>query len=75
MTPNVDTERGNLQVSVSEFRGQDRLDVRHLWEKDGEWRPTKKGVNVPLDEAPIVIEAMIEAYNKATGQNLSLQQG
>jgi len=72
--PNVKLEKAQVRVRVSRYNGgPPKLDVRHVWDNEGEWLPTKKGVNVPVDEAPILIAAMIEAYNAETGGTLKLE--
>lgn len=36
--------------SISEFKGKNYANIRIYYEDDeGEWKPTKKGVTVPLD--------------------------
>jgi hypothetical protein len=65
--------RDPIIVSVSDFKGKPRLDMRHYYETDeGEMSPTRKGVNVPLDDALELIEALVTAYNAATASNLSI---
>lgn len=47
----VDEDK-NLQVriGVNEFRGVEYLFVRKYYQDfDGEWKPSKEGVNMPLD--------------------------
>lgn len=39
-----------LRIEKKEYQGRERLDIRLYFEDDeGEWRPTKKGVGIPLD--------------------------
>jgi hypothetical protein len=61
-----------LRVTISVYRGEPRFDVRHLWVVDGEQRPTKKGINIPLDEARTLIDTMLTAYNESTGSHYQL---
>ena len=42
----------DIQVEVSEFRGEKRVDIRR-WYQDknsGEWKRTQKGMNMSLEE-------------------------
>ncbi|XP_052101148.1 activated RNA polymerase II transcriptional coactivator p15-like [Mytilus californianus] len=40
----------NRWVSVSEFRGKVMVGIREFYEADGELRPGKKGISLPLDQ-------------------------
>lgn len=51
-------ERSDVRVSRSTFKGVDRIDVRTFVDIDGERRPTKKGVSIPLDRVPDLIDAL-----------------
>lgn len=47
-----------IRASVSTFRGRERLDLRQWMEIDGELRPTKKGISVPVDFLPELEQAV-----------------
>jgi hypothetical protein len=47
-----------IVVNASEYRGKNRLDIRHHFAKDGELNPTQKGVNILLDDAENLILAI-----------------
>ncbi|RJQ31944.1 MAG: transcriptional Coactivator p15 (PC4) [Actinobacteria bacterium] len=51
-----ETER--IKISSSEFKGKELLDIRTFYEADGEWRPTKKGVNMPYEKLADLKEAL-----------------
>lgn len=55
------THRNPIVVSVSLYRGEPRVDIRHHYHKDGAVLPTKKGINLPLHEIDMLIEALQEA--------------
>ena len=61
-----------LRISISEFKGFKRLDVRHYF-GDGlpgcEWKPTQKGINVSID----VISDFRKALDKVFSRLVSLQ--
>ena len=50
----VEMDKGRnerIVFSLSEFKGKSYADVRIYYEDDeGEWKPTKKGVTIALDE-------------------------
>jgi len=43
-----------LRFQLSEFKGKRRLDIRHYWRtsalSEGEWSPSKKGINIDAAE-------------------------
>lgn len=55
------TETERVRVSISEFNDTQYIDVRACYQaEDGEWRPTKRGVTLPLDQ----LEEFKEAVNQ-----------
>ncbi len=41
---------GRIHVRLSRFRDRDYLDIRNFYmTEDGEWRPTRKGIAVPVE--------------------------
>lgn len=39
-----------VHVRVSTFRDKDYVDIRNFYETDdGEWKPTRKGIAIPVD--------------------------
>jgi hypothetical protein len=70
--PDLDV-REPLVVSISLFNEQARLDVRHYYENtEGELGPTKKGINVPLDDILPLIDSILLAYTESTGTRLGV---
>ena len=57
-----------IYVRLSRFRDRDYLDIRNFYEtEDGEWKPTRKGIAVPVelyDELVGAIEAAKEEIAK-----------
>lgn len=54
-------KRSNEQILIGlrEFRGARFIDIRAYFEADnGEWRPTKKGVTLPIDALPEFAEVV-----------------
>jgi len=47
----IDKGMGNrIHVRLSRFRDRDYLDIRNFYEDDnGDWKPTRKGVAIPVD--------------------------
>lgn len=56
----IDFDDPALRITVSEYRDEYRLDVRHLWTpKDAdEPVPTKKGINLPIHSARALINVI-----------------
>ncbi len=51
-----------IHVRLSKFRDRDYLDIRNFYEADdGEWKPTRKGIAVPVDLYDALMEALTEA--------------
>ena len=41
---------GQIHVRLSRFRDRDYLDIRNFYQADdGQWRPTRKGIAVPVE--------------------------
>jgi hypothetical protein len=52
---------------VREFHGKESYDIRQHYLLDGEFRPTKKGVSIPLDKAEEVLKRMLKEVQDAKG--------
>ena len=51
-----------IDVRVSRFRVRDYLDIRNYYEADGgEWKPTRKGVAVPVEMYDELMSALGDA--------------
>ena len=57
----LDTDKHTV-ASISEFRDEPRIDVRHYW-KD---KPTQKGINLPLADAFAFLQSIVELVNECT---------
>jgi len=59
----IDKGLGNrIHVRLSRFRDRDYLDIRNFYETDdGEWKPTRKGIAVPVD----LYEELVKAIEAA----------
>lgn len=41
---------GQIHVRLSRFRDRDYLDIRNFYQTDdGDWRPTRKGIAIPVE--------------------------
>jgi hypothetical protein len=48
-----------IHVRLSRFRERDYLDIRNFYETDdGEWKPTRKGVAIPVEFYDELIDAL-----------------
>lgn len=65
--------REPLVVTVSDFKGKIRLDIRHHYDdKEGGSAPSKKGINLPIKDAVILVHGILDAYNDTVGGNLHI---
>ena len=53
-----------VRFSISTYRGREYLDVRQWVEIDGQLRPTRKGISLPRDYLPELLEG-VEALRRA----------
>lgn len=50
-----------IRAQISDFTGQTRADLRVFFKTDkGEWRPTKRGINMPLSLIGKMKEAIVQ---------------
>jgi hypothetical protein len=50
---------GRIHIRLSKFHDKDYLDIRNFYEGDeGQWLPTRKGVAVPVDLYPELMDAL-----------------
>lgn len=52
-----------IRFSLNSYQGSDYADVRIYYQTDGEWRPTKRGVNVHIE----LIEDLYQGISKLRG--------
>lgn len=53
---------GRIHIRLSKFRDRDYLDIRNFYETDdGEWKPTRKGIAVPVDLYDELMKGLAEA--------------
>ena len=59
----IDKGLGNrIHIRISEFRDRDYLDIRNYYEDDaGEWKPTRKGIAVPVEFYDELMDALAAA--------------
>jgi len=64
-------ERGNdaLVLSRRAYRGREFCDLRRFWLPDDaeEWRPTRRGVTVPVDLVPDLAESLGKLFAEELG--------
>lgn len=54
-----------IRVAVDEFKGKDYLDIRNFYKgQDGELKPTRKGVSIPVELAEVVIGTALKELGK-----------
>jgi hypothetical protein len=52
-----------VRVSLSEFKNKTYLDIRRMWNNEGEILPTKKGVTIQIED----IDNLIKILQKIKG--------
>ncbi|MBU1050209.1 transcriptional coactivator p15/PC4 family protein [Candidatus Bipolaricaulota bacterium] len=59
----IDKGLGNrIHIRISRFKDRDYLDIRNYYEDDaGEWKPTRKGISVPVEFYDDVMESLVAA--------------
>ena len=59
----VELPRGDniIRIAVTEYNGRKGLNIREWYPKNGEMRPTKKGVNIAPDELGKLADAVEQA--------------
>ncbi len=43
-------EGTDIKISISEFKGKNRVDIRKYYDNKGEMAPTQKGVNMTVED-------------------------
>ena len=62
----IDKGLGNrIHVRLSRFHDRDYLDIRNFYEtEDGEWKPTRKGIAIPVELYDELVGAIGAAKEK-----------
>lgn len=48
----------DVRLKRTAYKGSERIDLRIWCDIEGERRPTRKGVSVPLEHVPVLIDAL-----------------
>lgn len=70
------SDSGQMRVSISEFRGEMRLDFRHYYKdrESGEWRPTGKGTSVPASKSVKVMRRLKKLIAAAESDGIEVTE-
>ena len=62
----IDKSLGNrIHIRISRFKDRDYLDIRNYYEDDaGEWKPTRKGIAVPVEFYDELMESLTAAKDE-----------
>ena len=63
-----------IRVQVKDFKGKKYLDLRNFYEKDGEKKPTKRGISIPLDIAQDVIAVALKELGRQGPVTIKMNQ-
>lgn len=56
---------GRIHIRLSKFRDKDYLDIRNFYEaEDGEWKPTRKGIAIPVELYDELVGAIAAAKDE-----------
>jgi len=59
-----------IHVRISRLGERDYLDIRNFYQTDdGEWRPTRKGIAIPVDMTDEVLSALQQAQEALSGRS------
>lgn len=66
----IDKSLGNrIHIRISEFKDHDYLDIRNYYEDEaGEWKPTRKGIAVPVEFYDELMEGLTAAKDIIDGR-------
>lgn len=54
-----------VRIEKTEFKGKKYLDIRKYYWAEVEWRPTPKGITIPIEIAEKVVKAAQQALAEA----------
>lgn len=59
-------KRGNMAIGVSytEFKKVKYIDIRNYYDANGEWKPTAKGIMIPIDNCQDVLRVFEDLVNE-----------
>ncbi len=61
---------GQIHVRLSRFRDRDYLDIRNFYQTDdGNWRPTRKGIAIPVELYDELMAALTAAKAEIEARN------
>lgn len=66
----IDKGLGNrIHIRISEFKDRDYLDIRNYYEDEaGEWKPTRKGIAVPVEFYDELMDGLAAAKDIIAGR-------
>jgi hypothetical protein len=59
------SEKTDTRITLGTYRGIERVDIRIYCDINGERRPTKKGVSVPILLIPRLIESLQTLFDQS----------
>jgi len=64
------SQRQRVRVSLASYRGHEFCDVRVYFDNGNEFRPTAKGITIPLDRIGELAQALVDAEVEARRRGL-----
>ncbi|CZT02763.1 uncharacterized protein RAG0_09782 [Rhynchosporium agropyri] len=64
--------RNSRRVTVQEFKGQKLINIREYYEKDGEFKPSSKGISLTVDQYKILLEIIPKVNTHLKGMGIDV---
>ena len=56
----VKSTREQVRISLNEYKGAEYIDVRSFYQADGGFRPSRRGITLPIRLYPDLLEGVLE---------------
>ncbi|KAG4438702.1 hypothetical protein IFR05_005829 [Cadophora sp. M221] len=64
--------RNPRRVTVQEFKGHKLINIREYYEKDGEYKPSSKGISLTVDQYKALLEVLPKLNKHLKGMNIDV---
>ncbi|KAH7350901.1 transcriptional Coactivator p15-domain-containing protein [Rhexocercosporidium sp. MPI-PUGE-AT-0058] len=60
------------RVTVQEFKGQKLINIREYYEKEGEYKPSSKGISLTVDQYKALLEVLPKLNTHLKGMDIDI---